>query len=94
MAEHDHVSAPSLFRPRSSLPDNVLEKIFVSVCPHARDSSYRSSEDAMESSDCPSCDLRDLAHCSLVNREWKKGASLMLYVAVHFRRNHEFGNRL
>ena len=49
---------------------NVLKRIFGHVCPHVHDDTYVKLEDSMQDGDCMLCDLRDLAHCALVNRQW------------------------
>lgn len=62
----------------SKLPSNVLESIFAHVCPHVRDDTYLKLEDSMQDGDCMLCDLRDLAHCVLVNRQWGETAQKLL----------------
>jgi hypothetical protein len=52
------------------LPPDVLTNIFAHVCPHALDDSLNSSEESMTEDGCMLCDMRDLAHCSLVSRRW------------------------
>lgn len=52
------------------LPPKVLERIFAFVCPHSRDESYDACEESGNDDGCMLCDLRDLAHCSQVNRIW------------------------
>lgn len=56
--------------PISRLPVKILEEIFASVCPHTRDESYSTSEDSMIDDGCMLCDMRDLAQCALVCRQW------------------------
>ena len=51
------------------LPDKLLRRIFEEVCPHASDETLDGSEDSGNDG-CMSCDMRDLAHCALVKRQW------------------------
>lgn len=62
------------------LPDPVLARIFAFVCPHAVDASYDTSEESMTEDGCMLCDMRDLAHCTLVSRRWYPVARSLLYV--------------
>ncbi|KAL8824769.1 MAG: hypothetical protein Q9191_004833, partial [Dirinaria sp. TL-2023a] len=68
--------------PTAKLPDNALKAIFAAVCPHSQDDSYLSSEDSMPDGGCLLCDLRDLAHCAMVNRQWAGPAQDMLYHSI------------
>lgn len=63
---------PPYFGPDMSqyLPPQILERIFQEVCPHSRDDSYNTSETQLEYEACMLCDLRDLANCSKVKRQW------------------------
>ena len=54
----------------SQLPKPVLQRVFNHVCPHTMDESYEDSEKTVTGDGCGLCDLRDLAHCALVNRNW------------------------
>lgn len=58
----------------TQLPARVLQRIFAFVCPHACDESYETCEDSASDGGCMLCDLRDLAHCVRVNRQWRKNA--------------------
>lgn len=60
------------------LPETALKAIFAAVCPHSRDDTYQSSEDSMLEGGCMLCDLRDVAHCAMVNRQWAGPAQDML----------------
>jgi hypothetical protein len=60
------------------LPPKVLERIFLFVCPHSGDETYDACEDSGSSEGCMLCDLRDLAHCSQVNRIWHDTAIKLL----------------
>jgi hypothetical protein len=52
------------------LPENVLQRIFQEVCPHTRDDSYNTCETQLEYEACMLCDVRDLANCAKVKRQW------------------------
>jgi hypothetical protein len=60
------------------LPRPVLARIFALVCPHTVDNSYGTSEESA-SDGCMLCDMRDLAHCALVNKRWFLDARELLY---------------
>jgi len=77
--------SPDTFGPdwTRRLPQPVLTRIFVFVCPHAADSSYDSSEESM-TDDCMLCDMRDLAHCALVCKRWFLEARALLYVSQFY----------
>lgn len=60
------------------LPNNVLRNIFSFVCPHVTDETYEVSERSHPGSGCGLCDLRDLAHCTRVNRQWYNVAQDLL----------------
>lgn len=64
--------------PTTKLPDKVFKDIFSAVCPHSRDETYLSSEDSIQDGGCMLCDLRDLSHCAMVNRQWAGPAQDML----------------
>ncbi|RFU81737.1 hypothetical protein TARUN_475 [Trichoderma arundinaceum] len=72
----------------SVLPTKVLERIFAFVCPHAGDESYDACEDSGNDDGCMLCDLRDLAHCSQVNRAWHQTAVKVLYHSVRIDQVH------
>ncbi|KAI9890363.1 MAG: hypothetical protein M1814_004273 [Vezdaea aestivalis] len=74
--------------PTTRLPDAVLELIFSYVCPHTQDDSYFSAEDSLTENGCMLCDLRDLAHCAVVCRRWRKSAQLLLYWSVRIDAVH------
>ncbi|KAJ5272353.1 hypothetical protein N7478_007478 [Penicillium angulare] len=65
----------------SKLPHPVLVRIFSYVCPHTLDYSYDTSEDSMNDG-CMLCDMRDLAHCTLVCRRWFAASQALLYKNV------------
>lgn len=52
------------------LPDKVLCNILANVCPHVQDDTYIRLEDSMQDGNCMLCDLRELAQCTLVSRQW------------------------
>ena len=60
------------------LTPSTLRRIFVFVCPHSQDESYATSEDSVVGDTCMLCDMRDLAHCALVNRAWFQAAEGLL----------------
>jgi hypothetical protein len=60
------------------LPPKVLKNIFEFVCPHTLDHSYEVSEHAEIADGCMLCDLRDLAHCAQVRRDWYQSAQELL----------------
>ena len=62
------------------LPPNVLNLLFSYVCPHTLDESYLSSEESMEDDGCMLCNIRDLAHCAMMNRAWAEAAEKRLWV--------------
>lgn len=63
-----------------ALPQNVMQRIFEYVCPHTMDESYESSEASALEDSCMLCDMRDLAHCVLVCKRWRKYAVPVLLV--------------
>lgn len=56
----------------------LLEELLSWVCPHSRDDTYESCEDSMVDGGCMLCDMRDLAQCALVNRQWSGAAENLL----------------
>ena len=56
----------------------ILERIFFYVCPHAQDETYETCEQSATGDTCMLCDLRDLAHCAQVSRQWRKLATNVL----------------
>ncbi|OGE57182.1 hypothetical protein PENARI_c002G07477 [Penicillium arizonense] len=69
------------------LPRPVLARIFALVCPHTVDNSYGTSEESA-SDGCMLCDMRDLAHCALVNKRWFLDARKLLYTNVRIDAVH------
>ena len=65
----------------SRLPKHILCRIFNYVCPHTMDESYESSEKSALDDGCGLCDLKDLAQCALVNRDWYMAVQDVLYVS-------------
>lgn len=65
------------------LPPNVLYNILTYVCPHSLDNSLSSSEESMTEDGCMLCDMRDLAHCTLVSKRWYNVAQPLLYVLTY-----------
>lgn len=62
----------------SRLPSHLLRKILIFICPHAEDDSYVSSDDSMIDAGCMLCDMRDLAQCALVKKDWSEASALLL----------------
>ena len=60
------------------LPDDLLERIFIEICPHTRDQSYEPSEKSSVGDGCMLCDLRDLAKTAQVCRKWYNVAQDLL----------------
>ncbi|KAL8421662.1 hypothetical protein RB596_002440 [Gaeumannomyces avenae] len=84
-----YAPSPASSRLLAHLPDTILERIFTFVCPHSADNSYETHEHSSLVDACMLCDMRDLAHCVAVCRQWKKPARKCLYNsiridAVHF----------
>lgn len=52
------------------LPPTLLQRIFIEVCPLTVDGSYDSSEESLVDYGCALCDVKDLAQCALVSRNW------------------------
>lgn len=77
-------SPPSQLSARilAQLPDEVLQRIFISVCPQALDKSYESCEESANDEGCMLCDVRDLSHCTQVNKKWRRVALQVLYVYI------------
>ena len=63
---HFHTFAPWL-----NLPEGVLERIFTFVCPQTKDDTYETCEQSALPDACMLCNLRDLAHCVQVCKQWK-----------------------
>ncbi|KAG9236704.1 hypothetical protein BJ875DRAFT_371491 [Amylocarpus encephaloides] len=89
--------APGFGTPRASeaagillakFPQRVLECIFAQVCPHARDETYESCEQAAADDTCMLCDLRDLSHCAQVSRRWRTAATAVLYHSIRIDQVH------
>ena len=70
----------SSYDPTKRLPPQVLSRIFSYVCPHALDESYNSSEESITEDGCMLCDMRDLAYCALVSKNWSAPAQKILFV--------------
>jgi len=71
-------SAPP--NPTARFPINLVEHILTFVCPHSQDGTYTPCEESMVDGGCMLCDLRDLAHCASVNRQWSQAAQTLLYI--------------
>ena len=68
---------------------NIRRRIFQYVCPHSDDDTFETSERTTVGEGCMLCDLRDLAQCAQVRRDWFGVAVDQLYVysvlcALHF----------
>jgi hypothetical protein len=73
-----HGTPPVSSRLLAQLPGALLERIFSFVCPHAQDETYESCEQSAVEDTCMLCDLRDLAHCAQVSRQWGFHATNLL----------------
>jgi hypothetical protein len=62
----------------AALPPPVLSRIFGFVCPHTQDESYETCEQSATEDACMLCDLRDLAHCGMVQKSWRAVAIRLL----------------
>ncbi|TPX17664.1 uncharacterized protein E0L32_012043 [Thyridium curvatum] len=72
----------------AALPPNVLARIFAFVCPHSQDETYETCELSGLGNACMLCDIRDLAHCALTCRRWRKEAVKQLYHSVRIETVH------
>lgn len=70
------------------LPEPVLQRIFSFVCPHCRDTSFLPSEESQIGDGCMLCDLRDVATCARVCRQWYGPAQKLLYTSVRIDAVH------
>ena len=57
---------------------DLVVELLSYVCPHTQDESYIPCEDSMADGGCMLCDMRDLAHCAVVNRQWNIAARRLL----------------
>ena len=73
-----HGTPPVSSRLLAQLPGALLERIFSFVCPHTQDETYESCEQSAVEDTCMLCDLRDLAHCAQVSRQWRFHATNLL----------------
>ncbi|KUI62859.1 hypothetical protein VP1G_09985 [Cytospora mali] len=94
-AQNDYVHQGNIYSPTrasaarlAELPPPVLERIFALVCPHTQDSTYETQEQSSIEDACMLCDVRDLAHCVQVNRQWKKSAVKVLYHSIRIEAVH------
>ncbi|KAL9099334.1 MAG: hypothetical protein Q9163_005150 [Psora crenata] len=80
--------------PTADFPRKLLEDVLSFVCPHAREGSHGPSEELVDGG-CMLCDMRDLAQCALVNRQWCEAARKLLEAElVVCRRRRSFNGRL
>jgi len=76
LARHSPQFVPRVSDPRrlahliSLVSDQIWERVFQFVCPHAADATYESNEQSAQDDTCMLCDLRDLSHCAQVSRRW------------------------
>ncbi|KAK8209083.1 hypothetical protein M8818_003778 [Zalaria obscura] len=70
------------------LPEDLIRRILIEVCPHTQDESYEPSERSSVSDGCMLCDLRDLAVCAKVCRKWYSIAQNLLYNSVRIDAVH------
>jgi len=52
------------------LPESIIARIMLEVCPHAADTNFQPLEDVDLPDTCMLCDLRDLAHMTVTRRDW------------------------
>ena len=64
--------------PTRQLPPDLLVELLSYVCPHAQDGSYVCCEDSMMDGGCMLCDMRDLASCARVDRQWSVAVTHLL----------------
>lgn len=65
--------------PTAKIPVQLLSTILSYVCPHSQDDTYTTCEDSMlDGGVCMLCDMRDLAHCALVSRQWAEATQRCL----------------
>lgn len=67
--------------PTKRMSSRHLSIVLSCICPHTLDDSYKSSEECLTKDGCMLCDMRDLAHCALVNKKWYMAAQPLLSVA-------------
>jgi hypothetical protein len=84
---HNRTGPPAVFR----MPDNILNRIFSYVCPHATDHSFLTAEETTTEAGCMLCDMRDLAYCGLVCKRWHKVAEPLLYTSIRLDSVHYCG---
>ncbi|KAI6633528.1 hypothetical protein MCOR14_006654 [Pyricularia oryzae] len=70
------------------LPDAILERIFLFVCPHTGDETYETCEQSSEDDACMLCNQRDLAHCAAVSKQWRRAAIRQLYHSIRIDSVH------
>ena len=83
---HHYVPEPSTTyrrgggpNPTAKLPVKLLSEILSYVCPHTQDDTYDTCEDSMlDGGGCMLCDMRDLAHCGIVSRQWAEATQRCL----------------
>lgn len=64
--------------PTRQVPSDLLVELLSYVCPHAQDGSYVSCEDSMMDGGCMLCDMRDLASCARVDKQWSEAVTQLL----------------
>lgn len=76
----ERIQPPSwkTLNPTAEFPAALVEELLSWVCPHTRDDTYQSCEDSMVDGGCMLCDMRDLAQCASVNRQWFGAAENLL----------------
>ena len=66
------------FNPTDGFPQQLLEELLSYVCPHAQGGIFCVEEDSLVDRGCALCDMRDLARCAVVNRQWCGAAQDLL----------------
>lgn len=75
-------AGPDLFarlRDRDHLAyHKIITRIFENVCPHTLDKTCCSIDESEVSDTCMLCNMRDLANCALVCKDWNGTANKLL----------------
>lgn len=66
----------------TKLPEKLLTRIFIYVCPHSQDETYETCEQSSLDDCCQWCDTRDLAHCARVSKKWRNVTVRVLLVTT------------
>ncbi|KKA27060.1 hypothetical protein TD95_002463 [Thielaviopsis punctulata] len=72
----------------ANFPPALLDRIFSFVCPQTIDESYDPCEQSAVGDTCPLCDLRDLAHATMVCKRWHYYGVQTLYRSIRIDNVH------